>query len=266
MSLKLGENEYMSNAAYHGDTEFISSSGLKVALKDPRQYYQQYVLGNKPPMKNQDALLLGTLVHTYCLEPENIQEEFVICGDRKGTKAYKETAARAKEEGKELVSEMMAMEAKHFADQILADKEAAALLRDCEPEKTFCAEFMGLKIKVRADAFSAAGISDIKTTSQPTDPTNFMATIDNYMYDLSAALYVDVIKECTGKEYPFYFIALNKKEAKVDVYKASLGLIEAGRRKYSDAIQSIVENRKSNWAFCIREIGPEIYSTGDSLI
>lgn len=266
MSLKLGENKYVSNADYHGDSEYISSSALKVALKDIRQYYQQYVLGHRPPIKNQEALTLGTLVHAYALEPETVDTEFLATDARKNSKAYKEAEKRAKEEGKELVSEMLAMEAKHFADQILADKEAAALLKNSEAEKTVCVEMMGLKIKVRADAFSPAGISDIKTTSQPTDIGSFLSTIDNYSYDLSAALYVDVFKEIYGKEYPFYFIALDKKQYKVDVYKASLGLIEAGRRKYSDAMRNILEHKKHDWSFCIREIGPEFYSIGDSLL
>ena len=43
--LKLGFNEDISNDDYHNDREFVSSSGLKLMLKDPRKFYKNYVLG-----------------------------------------------------------------------------------------------------------------------------------------------------------------------------------------------------------------------------
>ena len=49
--LKIGKNKDMTNEEYHADREYISSSGLKLILKDPDEYYRQYVLDEKSESK-----------------------------------------------------------------------------------------------------------------------------------------------------------------------------------------------------------------------
>lgn len=38
--LKLGVNLDIPNESYHKDVEYVSSSGLKIMLKDPKLYYK----------------------------------------------------------------------------------------------------------------------------------------------------------------------------------------------------------------------------------
>jgi hypothetical protein len=60
--------EYISNDEYHKDKR-ISSSLLKAALIS-KAHLAQYLNEKRKPT---DAMVLGTAVHTYYLEPEDIK-------------------------------------------------------------------------------------------------------------------------------------------------------------------------------------------------
>ena len=42
----------ITNEEYHKDTKYVSSSALKIILKDPKEYYNKYVV--KLPRENQN--------------------------------------------------------------------------------------------------------------------------------------------------------------------------------------------------------------------
>jgi hypothetical protein len=249
--------EYVSNEDYHADREFKSSSVLKTILKNPREYYYKYVLGeeeSKP--RNMASMNLGSYVHGLILEPELIDEEFaVFSGKVKRGHAWDEFSKQ--NEGKIIITTSQ----KRTAEKIFsAFKETSLILGDKEEEievssfysggkaeETVTAIIDGMPIKVRFDyrkleSGKFASINDIKTTFENmkwSNKSEIERICKGYMYDLSAALYCDVVEKVTGVKHDFYFTFLSTSDFGVRHVKASEQFLEEGRRKYKEAIRLI---------------------------
>lgn len=259
--LKLGINEYISNEDYHGDREFISSSGLKMILNDPRKFHKEYILNEGTSSSSNNAFDFGSYVHCAILEPELLDQDFAVFdGIQKRGKAYEECLEN--NEGKTIISRTQAAKATQL---INAFKEATVVIgeqgHDKEvnvssffsggyAEQTCTAQIDGIKIKVRSDyrkEFEDFGsINDVKTTSDNIDNVKSAERVCAiYDYDLSAALYVDIFTMVTGKPHDFYFCFLSKNNGECRMYKASEQMLEVGRRKYKEAIEKLKKARES---------------------
>lgn len=247
--LKLGYNE-ISSDDYHADREYVSSSGLKLYLKCPREFYQKYVK-QKEGTEIEDeegtksaALIFGSLVHTSILEPHLLQEEYSIYdGASKRGKAYEDFAAA--QGTKTVITSSQMSHADMLKSVFEENKHAVALIKDGDPEKTLCVEMDGIKIKVRADYLQGEKIIDLKTTANGVTYNEVQRAIIQWDYALSAALYVDAFTQFTGKKHDFYFVFLGKSPMGCEVYKASEALLEHGRKKYKNAITKINQSRAS---------------------
>lgn len=253
MKLVDGKNPEISNEDYHGDREYVSSSGLKLVKKDPREYHKRYILGISE-YKTSEALVFGTLCHTLLLEPEKYEEEYAIVSGRKGSKKYDEELKLAK--GKTVIKDIQYCEASHLINLCKKDSQVTPLITGGVAEQTFATELRGVKVKVRCDYLKSGQIIDLKTTGNASDYHSFQHTIDKYDYDLSAALYKDVVEQITGLNHDFYFIVASKSKLTVDVYRASPKLIQAGRDKYMRAIDIMKHHMENEWKFGIRDIDP----------
>lgn len=260
MTLKLGLNDYLTNEEYHGDTEYISSSGLKLILNDPRKFYKEYILGERTASSN-PAFDFGSYVHCAILEPHLLDAEFAIFdGIQKRGKVYEECVE--KNPNKTIISRTQSTQAQKLIDAFNAatvvigaqghDKEVcvSSFYSGGFAEQTATAEINGVKVKVRSDyrkEFEDFGsINDIKTTSENIDTVRSAERVCAlYDYDLSAALYVDVFNMVTGKPHDFYFTFLSKKNGECRMYKASEQMLERGRAKYQEAIQNLIKAKES---------------------
>lgn len=247
--LKLGFNE-ISSDDYHNDREFISSSGLKLYLKCPREFYQKYIkLKDELELEEEDgkksaALIFGSLVHTSILEPHLLQTEYSIFdGKSKRGKDYEEFASS--QGNKTIITNSQMAHADMLKAVFEENKHAVSLIKDGEPEKTLCVEMEGIKIKVRADYLQGEKIVDLKTTANGVTYNEVQRAIIQWDYALSAALYVDAFTQFTGKQHDFYFVFLGKSPMGCEVYKASDALLEHGRKKYKDAIKKINKSRET---------------------
>jgi exodeoxyribonuclease VIII len=252
--MKLGFNKGVSNADYHADREFLSSSSLKLLNKCPREFYKKYVKEEKEEDEGKAKsanLVFGSLVHTLILEPEMLEEEYVLYTGEKGKSSneYKNWKKGLEEAGdeREIITQSQLSKASMLTDIVNESEYATGLLDSGEPEKTLCVELDGVKIKVRADWYDneAGAISDVKTTSGGLSYEEVQRACLDWGYALSAALYVDCFAQETGKSVDFYFIFVGKSPMGCEVYKASEQFLEYGRKQYKKAIKQIKESRES---------------------
>lgn len=253
-----GFNPDISNEDYHGDRTYISSSGLKLVLKDPRQFYKTYVLNEESASLNQSAMDLGSYIHALILEPHLVEKEFAVFdGAMRRGKAWEEFEKSVKE-GQIIITKSQDVQAqdlvRNFYDTELELGDdvvkVSSFFEGGNAEETLCGELDGLRVKVRFDyrkeGDGFASINDIKTTSKrilgKRDAEDVCAA---FGYHISAALYVDLVEKETGKKHDFYFCFLSKKDGQTTLFKASEQMLERGRQDYKQAIQLIKKGRET---------------------
>lgn len=259
MKLKHGINE-CTNSEYHSDKTYLSSSSLKTILKSASKFHKEHILGER---KNLEGAFLdeGTLTHSLILEPEQIEKEFAFFeGLRKHGKDWEEF--KEANEGKLVMSKPQKVRCEAYFKAYKDRKEAQKLIEGGFPEHTICTDINGVNIKVRCDYINVdkAYIVDVKTTSFPAELDSFKHTINQYEYDLSAALYLKAIEDYYKKPFQFYFLVLGKKELSCEIYKLSEATRARGTQKVIEAITKYKKCLKSNnWSDTIKKelyLGP----------
>lgn len=240
---------HCSNADYHADRRYISSSGLKEVYKDLEAYHRHYVLGvPKLGPGNQNALDEGSLTHTLILEPDQIDKEYAFFkgGLKRGSEweAFKANAPA----GKTLISYPQKVRCEAYAKSCLSNPHARELLQGGEPELTLCGELSGISVKTRFDYinYDKGYIADVKTTSHESGADFFKLACEQYMYFLSSALYMAVASEFYKKPFEFYFIVISKSSQRTDVYKLSQKSFTEGNLQLKEACAILNQARKTN--------------------
>lgn len=233
--LKLGINN-VTNEEYHSDRNYLSSSVLKTILKDPKEYIEVYINGNKKATNNQAALDFGTAAHLLLLEP-HLKDEIIFT--EFATRAVKQYKEEVVNNPKKLVfpkSDSLKLQALEAA---FRNHPHSSILDGCLFEHTIVSMLHDVPVKVRADAINIEKgyIVDVKTTAYSPDPQSFKNVIDMLYYDLSAALYCAVAEQTYNKEFDFYFIVLSKENMQCEIYKASLNTMVHGTQKLSKAME-----------------------------
>lgn len=234
--LEIGTNE-ISNADYHADKLSLSSSNLKLLLKDPQQFYKEKILGLRDEVKK-DFFSEGSFVHSLILEPEKVKEDYAIWpGLRKQGAEFKAWAEQ--QEGKTILSRPQELRCNNYFRAFKQQPVAKKILKGTKSEYTIVSELDGFKCKMRADAINLEEgyIVDVKTTSFGSDIDSFRGAVLNYGYDLSAAFYADIASKHYGKQFDFYFLVISKTELSCDVYKASFKTLTTGRKLYKKALK-----------------------------
>lgn len=77
-----GRYENVPNDVYHS-ANGISSTMLKDVLISPMYYHGRHIAGTIPREQN-DAMLRGTIIHSYVLEPEKFEDEFAVPAEMPG--------------------------------------------------------------------------------------------------------------------------------------------------------------------------------------
>jgi hypothetical protein len=259
-----GVNPACSNDDYHADREYLSSSSLKMIVKDPKAFYDTYILNKEPENQNKAAFALGSYLHAVILEPHTVETDFaVFTGKQRRGKDWISFEEENKNKTIITGSQKGVCDSliKNYESTILKlgekDVPVASFFKKGIAEETMCAEIRGVKIKVRTDYRRCddkyQSITDVKSTgaiiSTREQAEEVCAMWD---YDLSAALYCDVAEIVTGESHNFYFCFLSKKNGEVKVYKASEEMLQRGRDKYMAGINRIIEARETNVWFTNR--------------
>lgn len=237
--LKLGLND-CTNAQYHSDKAWISSTSLKLLLQNPADFYNKHILGTYFDSIPEQVAVEGTLAHTLILEPNKFDEEFILFDEfRKAGKVYEEF--KLQNPGKYIVSKPQLMKVKRWVEAYKQLPEATSLLESGIAEQSLCINIMGVPVKVRADWLNpdVGYIADVKTSSMPTDVDSFKHVVERYSYDLSAALYMLAFEEYYKRPFKdFYFIVLGKKDNSCQVFRLSDKTREQGTNRVYEALRT----------------------------
>lgn len=269
MSRKLvkGLNPGISNADYHGDKRYLSSSSLKLLLKDIEEFNRQYNLGEQREISKplQNAFDEGTYAHSLILEPHLIPEEFAFYPEfRKAGKVWEDF--KAANSDKIILSKPQRKRTEALIEQGYNKRpEAVKLIEPCEVEFTVADEINGVLLKARADAINIEKgyIADVKTTGSEADLDIFKWKVDDFEYGLSAALYCMMFERYYGKPFDFYFVVLSKKTKICEVFKMSKERMQQGKIKVFKALEIYKKAVETgNWTSDNKTIEDEI-ETGD---
>ena len=231
----------ISNEDYHAEKEHLSSSNLKMLLKDPEKFYQEKVLGNREEVSSntQNAFSEGSYAHSLILEPDLVDKEFTIfSGMRKQGNEWESFKSDASNFGKTILSKAQQLKVNMWVKSFKALPTAVNLIKNGQAELSLFGELQGVPVKVRADYINIEDgyIADIKTTSGPSDVDNFRLTVESFEYDLSAALYCSMFELHYGRPFSFYFIVLGKRDLNCEVFKLSNANMTMGKQKIIKAL------------------------------
>ena len=228
----------ITNAQYHKDPA-ISASMLKVMAKHgPKSYWNSFHNPDRPERKTTPALLLGSLTHAAILEPDDLENQFGPCPNKK-LKAGREEAERLKEKGITPVQEDQWELAMAMRDSVYGDKEAKALLSKGVAEKSWWSvdESTSLDIKARSDWFTGTTIVDLKTSQGGVDPKEFAKTVANFQYHIQAAHYLEV----TGADRFIFLVVQKQWPFDVGLYELDNDSIDLGLKERRKALDQINE-------------------------
>ncbi len=186
-----------SNAAYHADTEHVSTSSLKEILRSPAHYRAR--LADPPDSR---AMQIGVALHAAVLEPQTLDTAFAVWegGARRG-KEYdaflKANAGRTVLTPEEMAN-VLGMREAIFAYE-LADLPSLLCRGERELSIYWRDEESGVKCRARPDCFLEGVVFDLKKT-QDARPDEFAKSVARYGYDFQAAFYLEGLRRFTGRE------------------------------------------------------------------
>lgn len=196
MSYAPGFYDHLSNEDYHAD-DSISSTYLKGFL--PEQF--------KSGAGNPEALTFGTLVHTAVLEPDNLDEYKVLdpyvigvkadgttASNPTSTAAWKRAVIDAEQENRTVITPAEWDRAHRMVDSLRKHGEARELLFETPGRNevsAFAVDENGHRVRARFDRLLAGVGVDLKTTLAKPGERSLTKVVTDYLYDLSAAHYVD---------------------------------------------------------------------------
>lgn len=247
----------MSNKQYHS-TPAISASWLKLLDKSAHHLWHAYINKDRPQPIQTAAMMLGSLTHTLVLEPEKLQEEYVIVpeGIDKRSKDGKAFFAEIEASGKTPVKQADFDHCAAMADSLRCNPGFMALRQHKhENERTFFwdDDRTGLHCKMRPDtvihpcaAYPHGVVTDVKTTADAS-PQGFARQFFALGYHIQAAHNAVGFMQAFGTDEPplFVFECVEKDAPHVtQCYQVPPDVLEYGFR--------VVENLMDTAAGCFK--------------
>ena len=233
---------------YH-QSEGISKHDLDLVNISPAHYKASKEFPKNEPTP---AMQIGTLVHTAILEPHNFEASFTIAPDadkrtKDGKAAWEQAEREASLKGSILVKSSDLDMVRAMTDQVNLHRSAkealnagglveASLYAGCPMTK--------VRRRGRPDLISRGNvIIDVKTCAKGAGgKAEFAKAVANWRYDVQAAYYLDLARDCGQAKEGFVFIVVEKEPPyAVAVYQLDLESIEAGRRQYQKNLQMLSE-------------------------
>lgn len=244
----------MSNEDYHNAKlhPHFSSSDIKEVVKNsPLHWALKQELPKKEPTP---AMLLGSAVHAFILEPD--KGEFVRSEGSGRTKEFKKQKEELAKEGKTLLPEATfddalriatkAMETNAYLIKLLKHKRfvaEASIFTNCRETK--------LDIRCRPDGMimpddkgKGGIIFDIKTTNN-IHPSTFYKDVKSWSYDVQAAFYLHT---CAAAKIPiekFIFFAVCKETGICQAHVLSELYLAHARQRMLKAMSDLLDSQVS---------------------
>ena len=220
----------MSNAEYHLHPA-ISKSGLDQIAKSPAHYK----LYKNVPRETTDAMEFGTAFHTYLLEPELFEKQYLVVeGMDKRTKLYKELVAQNPDKtiiSGEALGVLSGMKAEFGRNSTVSRVLDNALV---ERSIFWKDAVTGVDCRCRPDIiFGDDILIDLKTT---TDAKEYSRSAFKYRAHVQAAMYMAGYFAQTGiRPKEFLFITIEKSAPfGIITHRASEEFIARGMKEMND--------------------------------
>jgi len=229
--------------SYHSLKDFVSSGGVKYALKSP-EHFKEFVI-DRNPVASTAAMDFGRLVHVALLEPERFQKHLRVepeinrrsSIERKSLEVWKES------QGPEAIA-VAADDLKvihKIRDRISKHEVAKGLMTIGEREWSGFAKCprTGLGLRARPDFMDRERgfIMDVKTTIDARKGP-FMRKIQDYEYDLSAWMYCHIASLIENRPFEnFYILAVEKSPPyPICLFQMDQAFMEIGEQKFKKGI------------------------------
>lgn len=217
----------------------ISSSGMKVFLESPAQYYYDYHLAPKL-QKEPLNFSIGRALHILTLEPELFEKTFhVHDGDLPRANAAKEKLAQDSL-GKTIIKAKDIFEIKSMSEALANHRLLKSMENKSVEHSLFWEEgVLNAPLRSRPDIYDDEIIVDIKTTASF---ETFERGFTRYGYHRQAAMQIDALLKLTQKDRKFYFLVVQKcAPYLVAQYELSIQDLEMGRLEYKQVASDYAE-------------------------
>lgn len=252
----------LSNEEYHASPG-ISKSGLDLIDNNPSMYRRRYIdhIDNEPT----PAMILGSALHTFTLEPDLFDGEFVVAPKiNKRTKAGKQEWQEFTDENKDKrvlsVEDMekikgmeRAVRNHEKANKLLTGGIAESSIYYNEKFRTLIeGEVQEVEelVKVRPDYIKGRYVIDLKSTTDASY-SPFQRSLYNYRYYVQAGMYTSVVVRCGEIDISnpsFLFICVEKTEPyNVAIYNADETILMRGVEEYIRCLKLYSEYKRSGY-------------------
>lgn len=235
-----------TNLEYHANRTHLTSSMLKLILKSADEFNKTWNLGQHKE-SDKEVFQEGSLTHSLILEPHLVQAEYAFFqGLRRIGKDY--DLFKTDNPGKRIFTEAQRIRAHNYTQAYKMRSEAVALITGGEAEFTVEGDVLDVPCKARFDYinYDKGYLVDIKTTGMPSGPEIFKDAVNQFRYDLSAALYLMLAELRYKKSFDWYFIVISKCDKSCDVYKLSEETRRAGVAFVFEALTKYKRCKQAN--------------------
>jgi len=248
-----GAVKNLNNNAYHSLKDYWSSTHLKFMHSTSPAHFKEKYMKPSEPEEPSKAMILGSLVHTLLLTPDEFEKDFFLMPSlnlrtNEGKAAKEEILS--KNAGKQPVTDEMLIQARAMRSSALANKEVVKLLEPGLKEAAFfwTCPFSNLNFKAKLDHSSSLHWCEVKTTSSA-QPEEFARHAYNMHYDLSLFHYREGLKQVMDITPKAYFIVIENEAPYVtQVYAVGDGFWETGHSKWLAAVSALADGiQKDNW-------------------
>jgi hypothetical protein len=272
----------LTSDEYHGVSGTYSSSQFKDLLDDEEIFIKKYI-EKVIPKEDIPAFGTGNYFHTGVLEPHNLKRDCVVydSGIRRGAKW---DAFAEKNRGKVIITSSQKDQAERLIaavqgspiamDYIKNGRAEVSLFNDIwvKDGEIFSPEYnkmldleagwldfevkekdfktaVKLVLKVRADSLGEDFVLDLKsTTGNARSNFAMRGKISYYLYQLSAALYLDMFSLEKGEQIDTFIWTFASKDChNCKSYKASRDNLFVGRAMWMKAVRSLAVLMKNDF-------------------
>lgn len=232
-------------ADQYREADGLSFSMLKILSQKSPAHLRAYIHGEKKPAT--DAMRMGSLTHSFILEPETAKG-FVVRPEGMKFTTKEGQAWKQAHEAMTIISQDDLKALKGMAEAVHSHPIAKRMLCGGEAEQSlFSRDSSGLMRKGRLDYLQTKGnvVVDLKTCSDAS-PLEFGKNVANYFYLGQAYYYLKLCQLCGLEKDTFAFIAVEKEAPyAVAVYQppddwleAAGKIVEADVQRYRNCLES----------------------------
>lgn len=223
----------------------VNASLLAEVNRSPRHAHSYLTEGGR---KETNAMKIGTLLHLFVLEPDKARNAFVVRPDKWDSWRSKDSQQWQAEQ--ELAGRCVLIpgEKNHLLGMINSACRCPDLIKMIEESQTEVSFFAPwtygytIQRKARVDIFPAGnGLLDLKTCVSASK-RDFENAIEDRLYHMRAAFYLDACRALGYDKVHFVFVAIEKTPPyECVLYKLSQKYIQDGRKTWMELAQKFMD-------------------------